>query len=98
MPRIGTRDLCPGSPLPLSDPGDLIEGHGDVMLVESEEAAHADHHDSHVAFAIDDEVPDLADALVIAVVDVKAAELRSAPFTGLLRGRKGRGVGSWHIG
>src|SRR5690606_35336432 len=54
---------------------ELVERHGGLLLADAEEAADADHDARLLAGLADHDVVDLADALVLGVVDVLADEV-----------------------
>src|SRR5450830_1845601 len=63
---------------------DLVPRQADVALANSQEAADADHDDIELAGSLVDEFVDVADLLVVAVVDIQADQLRRAPSSQLL--------------
>jgi hypothetical protein len=68
----------------LHDKFDLVPRQADVVLADSQEAADADHNDIELAGSLIDEFVDVADLLVVAVVDIQADQLRRAPGPQLL--------------
>jgi hypothetical protein len=53
----------------------LVIGNGDVLLSDAEKAAHTDHDRLDLALAVDNDLVDVADLLIVAAIDINAHEL-----------------------
>ena len=58
---------------------DVLKADGDVLLAEPEEAAGADQQRNDLAVLVGDEVVDLADRLVVRVIDRLADQIAREP-------------------
>jgi hypothetical protein len=53
----------------------LVIGNGDVLLSDAEKAAHTDHDRLDLALAVNNDLVDVADLLIVAAIDINAHEL-----------------------
>src|SRR4051812_34922571 len=73
------------------DEFDLIQANQDVVLTHAEEATHSDDNTRNFAGLIDDDLVDVAELLILLIVDIHADELRSAPLSVVTHGSGGGG-------
>src|SRR3984885_5923349 len=74
----------------LIGPGDLAIGYRHVVLTQTEKATRTDHNGLDLSGLIDDEFGDVADLLLVVVIDIQPDELGGAPLTGGLVGHPAR--------